>query len=244
MLIQIMNLLLVVSVAWTLCNPLQLERNPAGSSGLTVCSHCFREMEQRLQPCVKNLETFDLCYWKWNHEVLPHFPSHVRDVSPAVRPQWNSLQHKKHKKSKESGMWTSYFTRLSRKTPLLPVFFFSFPFLAKEHMWERASSNIKYELWQTQEENKVSASGRTTALICQWQNTLTFLQNTEEHRGEKNNHQSPLILNVKYTRKTYESYVHFFKSSKKKKISQIVLAFPLNNWVWQIYWGLMEKSAE
>lgn len=131
MLIQIMNLLLVVSVAWTLCNPLQLERNPAGSSGLTVCSHCFREMEQRLQPCVKNLETFDLCYWKWNHEVLPHFPSHVRDVSPAVRPQWNSLQHKKHKKSKESGMWTSYFTRLSRKTPLLPVFFFPFLFWPK-----------------------------------------------------------------------------------------------------------------
>lgn len=75
---------------------------------------------------VKNLETFDLCYWKWNQEVSPHFPSHVRDVSPAVSPQGNSLQHKKHKKSKESGIWTSYFTRLSRKTPLLPVFF---PFL-------------------------------------------------------------------------------------------------------------------
>lgn len=90
---------------------------------LTVCSHCSRELEQRLQPCEKSWDLWPIQFERKSRGFATFSNMYVRDVSPAVSPQWNSLLPKKHKKSKESGIWTSYFIR---KLHFYLFFFLSF----------------------------------------------------------------------------------------------------------------------
>lgn len=179
-----------------MCNYLQLEDNPAGCSGFSVLWIVLGSWSSSCN-FVKNVQTFDLCYWKWNQQESPHI-----SVLGTCNEPFSEMPGRTNNAESQRNLMSGPLISTDFQGKLAFACFFSFLCLARDHMRMCFCRHEIFAVVSLEREQSISI----------WQDNCSYLSVTEyinfspEHWWTQGkNHQSPLIPSVKYTQKMNKS---------------------------------------